>query len=246
MSIPAPGDRSDRMDNPLRLCRLLRLHDADAVPPLPAVALRGSTSRPLLHARLTRPDCWHRVSAWEQSMSPAAEVRAVESYDFGDLQIAYTRAGKGPPLVLLHGGLEDGRTWRRQVDGLAGPSFTVLAWDAPPAAGAPPLCRRAGACPSMRMRWHRGSAPRRSNAHTSSASPGAAPWRSSCTGGIRRCPRRSSWPRPMQDGAGSFSLKRRRGALRASSQPPTCPSRRCSSRSPGCSAPAWLPVCLKS
>ena len=49
---------------------------------------------------------------------------------FGDLRIAYTRAGDGPPLVLLHGGMEDGRSWRRQVDGLAD-EFTVLAWDAP-------------------------------------------------------------------------------------------------------------------
>ena len=48
----------------------------------------------------------------------------------GDLRIAYAQAGDGPPLVLLHGGMEDGRSWRRQVDGLAD-EFTVLAWDAP-------------------------------------------------------------------------------------------------------------------
>ena len=48
----------------------------------------------------------------------------------GDLRIAYTRAGSGPPLVLLHGGMDDRRSWRRQVDGLAD-EFTVLAWDAP-------------------------------------------------------------------------------------------------------------------
>lgn len=48
----------------------------------------------------------------------------------GDLRIAYTRAGNGPPLVLLHGGMDDSRSWRRQVDGLAD-EFTVLAWDAP-------------------------------------------------------------------------------------------------------------------
>ncbi|MBN1630321.1 MAG: alpha/beta hydrolase [Thermoleophilia bacterium] len=39
-------------------------------------------------------------------------------------------AGRGPPLVLLHGGMDDGRSWRRQLDGLSD-EFTVLAWDAP-------------------------------------------------------------------------------------------------------------------
>jgi len=47
-----------------------------------------------------------------------------------DLRIAYVQAGHGPPLVLLHGGLDDSRSWRRQIDGLAD-EFTVLAWDAP-------------------------------------------------------------------------------------------------------------------
>ncbi|HEU5346267.1 MAG TPA: alpha/beta hydrolase [Ktedonobacterales bacterium] len=46
------------------------------------------------------------------------------------LRIAYQRAGEGPPLVLLHGGLSDCREWRRQFDALAN-EFTVVAWDAP-------------------------------------------------------------------------------------------------------------------
>src|SRR5437899_7194248 len=46
------------------------------------------------------------------------------------LRIAYERAGNGPPLVLLHGFVGDGREWRRQVDGLSD-QFTVVAWDAP-------------------------------------------------------------------------------------------------------------------
>ena len=47
------------------------------------------------------------------------------------LRIAYERAGTGPPLVLLHGGVGDGpTTWRDQIDGLAD-AFTVIAWDAP-------------------------------------------------------------------------------------------------------------------
>jgi pimeloyl-ACP methyl ester carboxylesterase len=48
----------------------------------------------------------------------------------GDLRIAYRQAGDGPALVLLHGGMEDSRSWRWQVDALAD-EFTVLAWDAP-------------------------------------------------------------------------------------------------------------------
>ena len=48
----------------------------------------------------------------------------------GDLRIAYVKTGQGPPLALLHGGLDDSRSWRRQIDGLKN-EFTVLAWDAP-------------------------------------------------------------------------------------------------------------------
>jgi pimeloyl-ACP methyl ester carboxylesterase len=50
--------------------------------------------------------------------------------DVGGLRIAYRRAGEGPPLVLLHGGLSDGREWRRQLDGLSD-ELSVIAWDAP-------------------------------------------------------------------------------------------------------------------
>jgi pimeloyl-ACP methyl ester carboxylesterase len=54
----------------------------------------------------------------------------VRELRLGEQRIAYTQAGDGPPLVLLHGGMDDGRAWRRQIDGLAD-EFTVLAWDAP-------------------------------------------------------------------------------------------------------------------
>jgi len=46
------------------------------------------------------------------------------------LEIAYERAGSGPPLLLLHGFVGDSREWRRQIDGLSD-EFTVVAWDAP-------------------------------------------------------------------------------------------------------------------
>jgi pimeloyl-ACP methyl ester carboxylesterase len=46
------------------------------------------------------------------------------------LDIAYERAGDGPPLVLAHGAAEDGRVWRPQLDALAD-ELTVVAWDEP-------------------------------------------------------------------------------------------------------------------
>ena len=59
----------------------------------------------------------------------------MERVEVDGLQIAYERAGTGPPLVLLHGYVGDGpSTWRRQLDGLSD-AFTVVAWDAPGAGG---------------------------------------------------------------------------------------------------------------
>jgi pimeloyl-ACP methyl ester carboxylesterase len=57
----------------------------------------------------------------------AVEVGAVE---VDGLRIGYRRAGEGPPLLLLHGGVCDGRVWRRTMEQLAN-QFTVVAWDAP-------------------------------------------------------------------------------------------------------------------
>jgi pimeloyl-ACP methyl ester carboxylesterase len=46
------------------------------------------------------------------------------------LEVAYDRAGSGPPLVLVHGGAGDAREWRPQLAGLSD-DFTVIAWDEP-------------------------------------------------------------------------------------------------------------------
>ncbi len=54
----------------------------------------------------------------------------MDQFQVDGLRIAFKRAGEGPPLVLLHGGLSDSREWRRQLDDLS-VEFTVVAWDAP-------------------------------------------------------------------------------------------------------------------
>jgi len=48
--------------------------------------------------------------------------------------VAYRRAGTGTPLVLLHGGLSDGRSWTPQLESLAH-EYDVVAWDAPGCGG---------------------------------------------------------------------------------------------------------------
>lgn len=46
------------------------------------------------------------------------------------LEIAYERVGEAPPLVFVHGAMQDGRVWRPQLDPLTD-EFTVVAWDEP-------------------------------------------------------------------------------------------------------------------
>ncbi len=47
-----------------------------------------------------------------------------------DGNIHYETAGKGHPLILLHGIGSNSRSWQRQLAALSG-SFKVIAWDAP-------------------------------------------------------------------------------------------------------------------
>src|SRR5918995_3606795 len=54
----------------------------------------------------------------------------MDTVDAAGHRIAYDVAGKGPPVVLLHGYVGDRRMWRPQMEGLAD-EFTVIAWDAP-------------------------------------------------------------------------------------------------------------------
>jgi pimeloyl-ACP methyl ester carboxylesterase len=48
--------------------------------------------------------------------------------------VAYRRAGGGAPMVLLHGGLSDGRSWTPQLESLA-QEYDVVARDAPGCGG---------------------------------------------------------------------------------------------------------------
>ncbi|MFH9728643.1 alpha/beta fold hydrolase [Streptomyces sp. NPDC017254] len=48
----------------------------------------------------------------------------------GGVDVVYTRRGRGPVVVLVHGAGVDGRMWEPQVDALAD-EFTVVAWDEP-------------------------------------------------------------------------------------------------------------------
>ena len=54
----------------------------------------------------------------------------MEYVEVDGLRLAYRRRGSGPCLLLLHGGLCDGRVWRVELDSLSD-EFTVIAWDAP-------------------------------------------------------------------------------------------------------------------
>ncbi|HZB85004.1 MAG TPA: alpha/beta hydrolase [Gaiellaceae bacterium] len=54
----------------------------------------------------------------------------MDQVEVAGLRIAFERAGRGAPLVLVHGAVCDGRVWRRQLDDLSD-EFTVIAWDAP-------------------------------------------------------------------------------------------------------------------
>ena len=63
--------------------------------------------------------------------------------DVNGARLEYTDAGRGEPLVFVHGSLEDLRIWRRQVD-LFSPCYRVIAYsrryhhpNAAPGAGDP-------------------------------------------------------------------------------------------------------------
>jgi pimeloyl-ACP methyl ester carboxylesterase len=54
----------------------------------------------------------------------------VDIINVNGMDIAYQRAGRGPPLVLVHGFIQDSRAWRHQIEELSR-EFEVIAWDAP-------------------------------------------------------------------------------------------------------------------
>ncbi|CAM3765652.1 alpha/beta fold hydrolase [Occultella aeris] len=59
----------------------------------------------------------------------------VGTVDVDGIRIAFTRAGRGRPIVLLGGFVGDGAgTWHHQIDALSG-SYTVVSWDPPGSGG---------------------------------------------------------------------------------------------------------------
>ena len=70
------------------------------------------------------------------------------SVEVNGLELAYERAGEGPPLVFAHGVLCDSRAWRPQLAGLSD-ELTVVAWDEP---GAGRVVDAAGAVRARRLR----------------------------------------------------------------------------------------------
>ena len=54
----------------------------------------------------------------------------MEHVDVDGVGIAYTRAGSGPPLLLLHGAPSDSRIWQWMLHALSR-DHTVVVWDAP-------------------------------------------------------------------------------------------------------------------
>jgi pimeloyl-ACP methyl ester carboxylesterase len=71
------------------------------------------------------------VLGWPVAQTALLEfIETMQRIAIGNQEIAYRHAGEGPSLVLLHGGLEDGRAWRGQIEGLSD-EFAVFAWDAP-------------------------------------------------------------------------------------------------------------------
>ncbi|WP_246858517.1 alpha/beta fold hydrolase [Citricoccus sp. SGAir0253] len=58
----------------------------------------------------------------------------LHTVDVHGVRLAYRRAGRGHPLVLLHGALSDGREWHHQLAGLS-EHCDVIAVDAPGCGG---------------------------------------------------------------------------------------------------------------
>jgi pimeloyl-ACP methyl ester carboxylesterase len=59
-----------------------------------------------------------------------SSVSSVDVVRIRGLEIAYERAGSGPPLFFVHGAAEDSRVWQPQLSALAD-EFEVVAWDEP-------------------------------------------------------------------------------------------------------------------
>jgi hypothetical protein len=137
---------------------------------------------------------------------PAERRRAMDRVDTHLGTVAYRRAGAGPLLVLLHGGLSEGRVLNAQLEGLAD-EYDVVAWDAPGCGGStdPP-----GISPwtTTPMRSPPSSERSGSNPSTSRCTPSTQGWRSTSTAATDGCSARWSPAAPTSAGGGPCRLPR--------------------------------------
>jgi pimeloyl-ACP methyl ester carboxylesterase len=80
-------------------------------------------------ATTNSPPTDHRFGM-DLEVRPLAYGPRVEVVRTHGVELAYDRAGTGPPIVLVHGAASDSRSWRPQLDHLAD-ELTVVAWDEP-------------------------------------------------------------------------------------------------------------------
>ncbi len=77
--------------------------------------------------QVSAPARFSTLTEWPEVAGPSTVDGQVV---VGGLTVGFRRTGQGPPLVLLHGGMGDKRSWPDQFKDLSD-DFTVVAWDAP-------------------------------------------------------------------------------------------------------------------
>lgn len=81
-------------------------------------------------ANTTAPDVLAEAIRGILDRHPPREETGLEFVTVGGLRVGYRRVGRGQPIVLLHGGFQDSRSWAPQLAGLSD-EFTIYALDAP-------------------------------------------------------------------------------------------------------------------
>ena len=90
--------------------------------------------------RIKAPCQWLRIFAWNGHWIHWADARrgsmsgslsgfdlAPKRIQIGDIELHYIEKGRGDPLVLLHGGIHDYRSWLLHLDSFAS-AYHVIAY----------------------------------------------------------------------------------------------------------------------